>query len=164
MTPRFNNFVPFVIKHEVVFKKGHYGDYNYVLCEHDPNDPGGTTKYGIDYGEHKESPWKMTEKTIENLTLDDATQVYWRHWCFDRAELMPPQIGECFFNCATMSGRNQAQLILNRTKTAKEFLQDELNVFYKIVQRRPASSVYLSGWKARIYDLAKFLDIDLLAR
>jgi len=77
---------------------------------------------------------------------------------------MPPQIGECFFNCATMSGRNQAQLILNRTKTAKEFLQDELNVFYKIVQRRPASSVYLSGWKARIYDLAKFLDIDLLAR
>ena len=161
MTPRFKAFVPFIIKHEVVFQKGHYGDYNFVLTEHDPDDPGGTTRFGIDYGEHREKPWSMTQDQISRLTLQEAQEIYFRHWVRNGCEEMPQSVGEAFMNCATMSGVSQAKLILQRHSDAKGFLIDELGVFDKIVQRRPTSAKYLSGWKARIYDLGKFLGIDI---
>lgn len=152
-----------MLKHETVFVKGHYGDYSFARAERDPNDPGGTTKFGIDYGEHKESPWHLTEEQIVNLTYDQAVQIYWKHWCMDRIELMSPKLGECYFNCATMSGRKQANRCLQRsTNDPVLYLKDELNVFDLIVQHRPASKEYLSGWKARIYDEAKFLNLELL--
>lgn len=163
MTSRFNRFIPFILKHETAYLKGHYGDYNYARAEHDPNDPGGTTKFGIDLGEHRNKPWNLTESQIENLTYDQAVHLYWMHWCFDKIELMPPKYGECYFNCATMSGRGQADLIKARQSTAEGFLKDELNVFDKIVAHRPASKEYLTGWKARIYDEAKFLQLDILS-
>jgi lysozyme family protein len=162
MPSRFNTFIPFVLKHETEFEKGHYGDWNHVRTERDPNDPGGTTRFGLDYGEHKESPWKMTEEQIANLTYDDAIRIYWKHWCYDQIELFPAKEGEIFFNCCTMSGLKQAKLIYKRNPHPVAFLKDELNVFDLIVQHRPASKEYLSGWKARIYDEAKFLGLDLL--
>ena len=74
---------------------------------------------------------------------------------------MPPKYGEVYFNCATMSGRGQANLIRKRQTTADGFLKDELHVFDLIVQHRPASHEYLSGWKNRIYDEAQFLGLDI---
>jgi hypothetical protein len=164
VTYRFNQFIPFILKHETEFEKGHYGDYAFARTEHDPNDPGGTTKFGLDYGEHRYAPWNMTEKQIEDLTYDQAVNIFWKHWCFDRIELMPPKLGEIYFNCATMSGRKQADLIRIRVKDdPRVFLKDELHVFDLIVQHRPAAKEYLSGWKARIYDEAKFLGLDILS-
>ena len=162
MTSRFNSFIPFILKHETEFEKGHEGDWNHVRTEHDPNDPGGTTRFGLDYGEHKHAPWNLTEAQIDGLTYDDAVHIYWKHWCYDRIELMPPNLGEVFFNCATMSGRGEAALILARSKTPEAFLKDELHVFDLIVQHRPASEEYIHGWKARIFDEAKFLGLDIL--
>ena len=162
MTPRFLAFIPFIIKHEVVFKKGHHGDYNYVVTEHDPNDPGGTTRFGIDYGEHKKKPWNMSQQDIDRLTLPQAQAIYFRHWQLDGCEGMPPKVGEAVLNCATMSGMGQARKILARQNTIEGFLKDELNVFDQIVGRRPAAREYLSGWKARIYDEAKFLSVNIL--
>ena len=162
MTSRFNTFIPFILNHETEFQKGHYGDWKFVRTERDPNDPGGTTRFGLDYGEHKEAPWNMTEDQIDKLTYDEAVHIYWKHWCFDRVELMLPKYGEVYFNCATMSGRAQANRIRVRQKDPESFLKDELNVFDLIVAHRPASKEYLSGWKARIYDEAKFLNLDIL--
>lgn len=162
MTTRFNTFIPFILIHETEFEKGHHGDYKYARVERDPNDPGGTTKFGLDYGEHKEAPWNMTEQQIADLDYDGAIRLYWKHWCYDRIELMLPKYGEIYFNCATMSGRGQADLIRKRQKTSEGFLKDEIHVFDLIVAHRPASHEYVSGWKARIYDEAKFLKLDIL--
>jgi Glycosyl hydrolase 108 len=159
MTPRFNKFLPFILSHETEFKSGHYGDYNFAVAEDDPDDPGGTTKFGVDYGEHKNRPFNMTEDHIRNLTLEGARHIYWQHWCLDKIELLPSLIGECYFNCATMSGVPQANLILNRTHTAEEYIKDYLNVFDKIIARRPAAAKYRKGWRARLLDLSKFLNL-----
>jgi len=162
MTPRFKAFVPFIIGHEVAYQKGHYGDEKHVLTEHDPDDPGGTTRYGIDYGEHKEKPWNMTQQQIDRLTLQDAQELYFRHWTRNGCEQMPEKLGEAFMNCATMSGKGQAKLILARQPDVKGYLLDAIAVFDKIVARRPTSAKYLSGWKARIYDLANFLKVAII--
>jgi len=162
MTPRFSAFIPFLIKHEVVFQRGHFGDYNFVLTEHDPDDPGGTTRFGIDYGEHKDAPWRMSQQDIDRLTLPQAQEIYFRHWQMDGCEQLPAKIGEAVFNCATMSGMGQARRILGRQSTIEEFLKDEIRVFDQIAARRPAAQKYLSGWKSRIYDEAKFLGVDIV--
>lgn len=161
MTPRFNAFIPFILKHETAYKKGHWGDDRYVKTERDPNDPGGTTRYGIDLGEHQEKPWNLTEHDIDTLTRDAAIQLYWRHWQLDGIEKLPAVVGECYFNCATMSGRSQADLILHRTRGAKQYMEDEIQVFHKIVNRRPASKIYLDGWVNRIVDEARFFGISI---
>lgn len=161
MSPRFEAFIPFILTHETAYSRGHYGDDRFVVTERDPNDPGGTTRYGIDFGEHQHAPWNLTEAQIDRLTKQQAVDLYWRHWQIDGCEEMPAKIGECFFNCATMSGRGQAKLILERTTTPEAFLKDELHVFDLIVKRRPASNEYLTGWRNRIFDEAQFLKISL---
>ena len=161
MTPRFLAFIPFIISHEVVFRRGHFGDYNFVVTERDKNDPGGTTRFGIDFGEHQHAPWNMTEDQIDKLTLPEAQEIYFKHWQIDGCEGMPPKMGELVFNCATMSGLLQARKILAREPSPGGFARDELRVFDLIVQRRPASREYLKGWKDRIYDEVKFLNIPL---
>jgi len=161
VTPRFNAFIPFILNHETAYKKGHWGDDRYVVTERDPNDPGSTTRYGIDLGEHRESPWNMTDAMIDQLSKSQAVSIYWRHWQIDGIENMPKQVGECYFNCATMSGRSQANLIWHRTVGAKQFMEDEINVFKKIVEKRPASKIYLDGWTNRIVDEARFFGINL---
>jgi lysozyme family protein len=161
MTKRFEDFIPFILSHETVFKKGHYGNYANAIAENDPNDPGGVTKFGIDFGEHKGRPWNLTADQIRNLTVDGATHLYWLHWVKDSIETMAPKVGECFFNVATMSGVEQAKLCLSRASTPEMYLQDYLGVLDKIVRRRPASAQYIKGWKTRIHDLAKTLAIAL---
>lgn len=161
MSPRFERFIPFILSHETAYVRGHYGDDHFVVTERDPNDPGGTTRYGIDFGEHQEPPWRMSESQIDRLTKAQAIDLYWRHWQIDGCEKMPANVGECFFNCATMSGRGQASTILGRTSTAEEFLKDELHVFDLIVEKRPKSKIYLTGWRNRIFDEAKFLKLSI---
>jgi lysozyme family protein len=161
MTNRFKAFVPFIITHETAFQKGHYGDYKYVRTERDKNDPGGCTRFGIDFGEHRHAPWNMTEDQIDKLTLGQAIDIYSRHWEIDKCENMPPGIGECVFNCATMSGLQQAILIASRTHGAGEFMKDENRVFDLIAKKRPAAEEYVAGWKNRITDLSKWLKVPI---
>lgn len=161
MTPRFSSFIPFILSHETSYKKGHYGDDQYVITERDPDDPGGTTRYGIDFGEHREKPWKMTEAEIDKLTKSQATDIYWRHWLIDGIEQMPKNLGEVYFNCCTMSGRGQANLILGRTNTVEGFLRDEVKVFGLIAKNHPSSKKYVDGWTNRIVEEARFLGITI---
>jgi hypothetical protein len=161
MAGRFNAFIPFILNHETAYKKGHWGDDQYVVTERDPQDPGGTTRYGIDLGEHREKPWDMTDHDIDTLTRAKAIDIYWRHWQLDDIERLPPVVGECYFNCATMSGRHQADLILHRTTGAKNFMKDEIRVFDLIEKNHPSSKKYVDGWTNRIVDEARFFGISL---
>ena len=161
MSPRFNAFVPFILSHETAYQKGHWGDDRYVITERDTYDPGSTTRYGIDLGEHKAKPWNLTDAMIDKLTKSQAVDLYWRHWQIDGIESLPAQTGEAYFNCATMSGRHQADLILSRTSGAKQFMLDEIRVFSLIEKNHPTSKKYVDGWTNRIVDEARFFNINL---
>lgn len=161
MTRRFETFIPFILKHETVFQKGHYGDYQYAVAENDPDDPGGVTKFGIDFRAHAKRPWNMTADMIRKLSVEGATHIYWLHWVKDGIEEMPAKLGECFFNTAVMSGPSQAKLCLSRSHDAASFLEDYLVVLDKIVARRPRSEKFIRGWRNRIHNLAKFLSVEI---
>lgn len=97
MTPRFQKALAFTLPHETEFRAGHYGNLNFARAEHDPNDPGGTTKFGIDQRSHP-------GVDIENLTLDQAKQIYWREWLQVGAEDMPSGYGEVLFDIHVNGG------------------------------------------------------------
>src|SRR5678809_101538 len=77
---RFKVCMDFVLRHET-----EYNADGSVRVEHDPHDPGGTTKYGIDQAAHP-------HVDVENLTLEQAEQIYFDgEWTRCRcSELMPP--------------------------------------------------------------------------
>ena len=60
----FARAVAFVLDRETEFERD-----GTIHCERDPNDPGGTTKYGIDAGSHP-------GVDIPNLTEADAVTIY----------------------------------------------------------------------------------------
>lgn len=64
MSDRFGVCIKFVLDHET-----EYDGAGNARCEHDPNDPGGDTKYGIDQRSHP-------RVQVCDLTLEQAEQIY----------------------------------------------------------------------------------------
>lgn len=161
MTERFKTFLPFIFSHECVFAKGHYGDYNYVIAEEVKGDAGGITKWGIDYREFSRPPFSMTRDQIRNLSMQDATNLYWTNWQRFHVERMPYPLGEAWFNCKIVSGEKQADLILNRINgSPAAFIQDQKRVNSLIVKNHPEDQKFLAGWNNRLDDLSRFLHIS----
>ena len=161
MTQRFRTFLPFIFEHECVFARGHYGDYNFVIPEEVKGDDGGITKWGCDLREFGESPFNLSADDIRNLTMDGATNLYWRNWNRFHVEDMNYPLGEVWFNCKVVSGVKQANLILNRTgNDAMAFINDQKRVNRLIVQNHPYDQKFLAGWNNRLDDLAKFVHIQ----
>jgi lysozyme family protein len=160
MTPRFNSFLPFIFQHECVFAKGHWGDYKYVIAEEVEGDDGGVTKWGCDFREFGQSPFNLTKDAIRNLTMQGATELYWKNWDRLHVEVMQYPLGEAWFNCKVVSGSRQANLILNRTNhDASAFIKDQKRVNRLIVANHPYDQKFLAGWDNRLDDLAKYLHI-----
>ena len=163
MTQRFRNFLPFIFSHECVFAKGHYGDYNFVIAEEVKGDDGGITKWGCDLREFSESPFNLSADNIRNLTMDGATNLYWRNWNRFHVEDMEYPLGEIWFNCKIVSGVKQANLILNRTRhDAAAFINDQRRVNDLIVKAHPYDQKFLAGWNNRLDDLASFVHLKTL--
>ena len=160
MTPRFSRFLPFIFQHECVFARGHYGDYNYVIAEEVQGDDGGVTKWGCDFREFSESPFKLTKDDIRNLTCDTATKLYWYNWDKYHVDNMPEKVGEVWFNCKIVGGSAQAYKILYRTgNDAAKFIADQKRVNSLIVKAHPYDEKFLTGWDNRLDDLKKYLHI-----
>jgi lysozyme family protein len=162
MTDRFKTFLPFVFKHECVFAKGHWGDYNYVIAEEVEGDAGGITKWGCDFREFSKKPFNLSVDDIRNLTMQGATDLYWRNWQIYHVEDKKYSLGEVWFNCKIVSGAHQADLILARTNNdAGKFILDQKRVNKLIVQAHPVDIKFLSGWDNRLDDLASFVHLPL---
>ena len=161
MTQRFRYFLPFIFEHECVFAKGHYGDYKFVVAEEVKGDRGGITKWGCDIREFGKSPFNLSVDDIRNLTMDKATNLYWRNWNRFHVEDMKYPLGEAWFNCKIVSGKKQADLILNRTsQDAAKFIKDQEKVNLLIVKANPTDQKFLAGWQNRLAELRKFLHIQ----
>lgn len=176
---RFLKAVDFVLDHETVFEKGHWGDYDHVLTENVKNDPGGKTRLGIDQRSHPKID-------IDSLTKQDAIDIYYNdYWTKSKAEQMPDGYGEVLFDIRVNGGDGPRMLqnALNEggadlavdgilgpksvteikkqgKKGLKRFLQKRQQR-YTTLARQIYLRKFLDGWTNRNNDLAKFVGVEL---
>lgn len=98
MTPRFLAFIPLLLDLEIARNAD-----GSVHTEHDPDDPGGATKYGIDQRSHP-------GVDIAALTQDQATAIYFGEWTAAPVEALPPRLGELLFDIRVNGGPGAAWL------------------------------------------------------
>lgn len=178
----FEQAFAFVIAHEAVYVRGHWGDDKYVKSECEKGDDGGLTKYGIDKRSHP-------GVDIEGLTLATAREIYYREWeethC---AELAWPLNQVHFDGCVNVGVGQQTKFIQRaagvvadgvwgpRTKRAvieavndigpvalARHICDQKEGFYRrLAFDKPEKERFLEGWLNRLNDLR--LDCGLLEK
>lgn len=140
---RFETFIPFILKWETEYDKS-----GNVLTEHDKDDPGGTTKYGIDQRAHP-------KVDIESLTKEQAIAIYLEEWKEESIEGWSFPLGEVYFNACVNCGEGRADKLLKLANGSASRFLDEQEAFY----RRLNKPKYLKGWLNRTRDLRKFCNI-----
>jgi len=163
---RFALCIDFVLQHETEY----HADGVRVKVEHDPDDPGGTTKYGIDQRSHP-------DVDIENLTLEQAKQIYFEgEWTQCRcSELLPPWDLAVFDSAVNVGVSRTIKWVQTavavkldgfigpktiaavNASTVGEFA-DFINLrkdYYTNKVRTSLRLQYLKGWMARVADLEK---------
>ena len=169
-SPAFLALLSFVIPHEVVFEHGFYGDYDHVATEHDPNDPGGTTRYGLDAASHP-------HLDIENLTFVQAAAQYhadvWTPFRCDEidSEKVTTSLCDAAINCGNARAARWMQAAAQVTQDgnvgpltihAVNMLDGELvatainaarDDYYRNQVRPSLRALYLTGWENRLNDL-----------
>lgn len=153
--------MPFILKWETTFAKGHYGDYAYAVTETDKNDPGNWrdgklvgTKFGIDAASHK-------GVDIAKLTLANATEIYWQEWTACKAESFEAGLGECFFDTAVNCGLGRAHKIMDdpaHPHGTAGFLDSRADFYRRLVVHNPKLAGFEEGWLNRITALRKFVN------
>ena len=157
----------------ILFVLAHENEYNRdgtVATEHDAQDPGGTTKYGIDKASHP-------SLDIENLTLKQAVQSYHdNEWQAAHGESLPLPLAICHFDGAVNMGTvPSAKMLQEAVGTAPdgkvgpatlaaaqrgspiEAAGRMLNLradYYRHLRQFPR---YGKGWTARVEDLRAFI-------
>lgn len=148
MTDRFLRFIPFIFKWETEYNKD-----GSVRTEHDPDDPGGTTRYGIDKRSHP-------RVDIESLSKEQATEIYYEEWVHAGCEDMAPNLGEVYFNACVNAGTGRANKLLSESNANPSAFLDAQEGFYRrLADQKPVMQKYLKGWLNRTRDLRRFLDL-----
>lgn len=172
----FNRSLKFVLDHENVYARGHYGDPAYVVAECEPGDAGGVTKYGIDSRSHG-------DLDVANLTLEQASLIYKReYWERSHAYEMPWPLCLVQLDGAVNAGIGQQNKFLQRavgvvadgawgpnTRRAVEHevhdlgpveisrhIIEQRELFYRALAiNKPHNARFLQGWLNRLTDLRK---------
>jgi hypothetical protein len=145
MTPRFLKILSFVFEWECV--KDRRGN---VIAEHDPSDPGGLTKYGIDKESHP-------AVDVANLTEQQAREIYWHEWLACGASRMPDGLGEVYFNACVNCGTGRAKKLLSGSSDASQFLDAQDAFYHRLADARPSLKKFLRGWLNRTDALRKLI-------
>jgi len=151
---RFDKIIGFTLEHEVV--KNSRGE---VIAEHDPADPGGTTKFGIDKASHP-------RVDVENLTEEDAKKIYFdENWVgTGRAiRVLQKAVGvdvDGGLGKQTRDGVDAVNSDDTKRRTALDRMIDlREQRYHDLVDSNPKLGRFLKGWLNRSEDLRKFLDI-----
>lgn len=138
-----------------------------VICEHDPHDPGGATKYGIDQRDHP---------TIDvcSLTLSQAEHIYFtQSWAPAGCEVFPDHWALAVHDSAVNPGLHWAihnlQIVVETEvdgivgpQTIGAVRKAPTGALWDLLNRREAyyralpvslQKRYLSGWLHRVYAL-----------
>jgi lysozyme family protein len=172
----FEKALKFVLEHETVYAKGHYGDMDYAIVENEEGDSGGRTKFGLDSASHP-------ELDLDSLTLEEAGITYKRcYWEKAHCNELPEPLSQIQFDGAVNIGIGQQMKFLQRavevkadgiwgpaTRQAVEqtineiglkalciFVCDQKENFYRgLVETKPHLNRFLKGWLNRLNDLRK---------
>lgn len=168
MSARFQKCIDFVLKWETEYNRD-----GSVRTEHDPNDPGGTTRYGIDQRSHP-------GVDVEHLTLAQAKQIYFDdEWTKCRCEELGYPWDLAVFDAAVNIGKGWAVPALQKAvgtkadgfigpktiaaaKSNPGALQAYLTAredYYRSL-RLALRQKYLKGWLNRVADLRKAIELD----
>jgi len=161
MTPRFQAFIPLLLALESVFNRD-----GSVRTEHDPDDPGGATKYGIDQRSHP-------QVEVAGLTEDSARAIYFAEWVQAQAEALPARIGELIFDIRVNGGPGAVWLqrflgvnadgflgpktlaaaraldAAGRAGAIKAICLQRDARFHRLAETNPRLGRFLNGWLAR---------------
>lgn len=159
---RFDYCVGFVLDHENV-----YDDDGNVIAEHDPKDPGGITKYGIDQRSHP-------NVVVSTLSEAKAREIYRvGEWTKCQCDLLPAGWDLAVFDAAVNIGSERAAKMLQKVVGAKrdgiigpktlaavniapegaldDFLEAR-RAYYRSLPARLRNS-YEEGWMNRVADV-----------
>lgn len=161
MNERFLKFIPLLLDLETEYNRD-----GSVRTEHDPDDPGGTTKFGIDQRSHP-------KENIASLTEDGAKRIYFAEWEQAPIDELPPGIGECLFDIRVNGGPGAEWLQGALSVTADGFIgpqtisaaqnlspeqrglvvksmcQARANRFNRLSDNNPRLAKFRNGWLAR---------------
>lgn len=108
----------------------------------DPDDPGGTTKYGISQKAHP-------KLDILNLSRDQAENIYHaEYWNAINADSLPWPMDLIVFDTAVNCGKGRALAMQQESFDWKDYLLNRI-AFY----RRLNKDKYFKGWANRVLDL-----------
>jgi hypothetical protein len=139
MTEDFPRSAKFVLSQEV--RPGHELDGD---LHTDPNDPGGTTRWGISQRYNPHVDLVHLDKQEDAFVLYHS--LYWEPAACDA---LPWPLDIIVFDTAFNCGLATAHSILLVTKDPDTYLWNRVNFYYL----RKASP-YFAGWIKRVYNLA----------
>lgn len=145
--------INFIIPHEAVYARGHYGDNNHIIIECVPGDDGGRTYAGIDEASHPHFDF-------EHPTLEKALEVYREEFTKYHSDSLPDPLCWPFFNCQINCGFSRARRILAKSKTAQEFLENQEQFYKDLVIAHPRLQKFIRGWLQRTKDLREYLRLS----
>lgn len=174
MNDDFIRALEFVLAHECVYEKGHYGSLRHVISENVDGDAGGLTKWGLDQRSHP-------GVDIESLTLEQAHDIYEKeYWKKNHCDEMDWPLNAVHFdNCVNM-GAGQAVKLLQRVcgahddgawgpntkaavvaackvrgarEVALQVIQKKAKFYTDLVDAKPHLAKFENGWLNRTNDL-----------
>jgi lysozyme family protein len=177
----FVRAVKFIIEHEVVFKKGHYGDYKeeFVVTENVRGDRGGKTRYGIDQRSHPDA-------CIDSLTLEQAKEIYrTEYWLKGKCDQMPWPVCLVHLDGCVNTGVGQAAKHLQRAigadadgavgpktlallkkacdesspvEVANKIAKSKEAFYRHLAEQNEGDKEFLEGWLNRLSDVKKTIN------
>lgn len=163
-SPAFQRGILFVLAHENEYNKD-----GTVRTEHDPSDPGGTTKFGIDQASHP-------GLNIDGLFLCDAVKSYHSdEWFRARGDDLPEKLAIAHFDGVVNMGEEPSAQLLQEAlgvpvdghvgpktiaaaiaapETALASILAGREAYYRRLRKFPR---YGKGWLARVADLRAYL-------
>ena len=119
----------------------------------DPDDPGGETKYGI-------SKKAYPNVDIENLTVDDAVELYKDdYWLPAKVERLPDKLQGQYFDMVVNQGIAKSSKILQRACNGKN--KDKIKVDGKVGPNTIKATARLESDRLRAYRIMEYARLAL---
>lgn len=114
----------------------------------DPDDPGGTTKYGISQRAHP-------TLNVEKLTEDDAKSIYFQnYWRLSGAKDLPwPACLVMFDNAVNLGNTRARRIAIQANFDWSKMIDLREQYYHDLVEERPVMKKYIKGWLNRTKDL-----------